>query len=816
MTFFKKRLNLFLYLVMFFLLLGAALPVAAQVPASKHVFLIMEENTSYSSVVNTASSTTYMPWLVSQGNLYGHATNYLTNNAGSLLAYLWVSSGSCENSARCTLPPGTNNFGCGGGSCTSTITDDNIYREMAKAGKSWRLYAEDIPSTGYTGLGQTVCPDPYCQYDPHHNGPIHYSDIINSTTQANNMVDFSQFTTDMNAGTLPQYSFIIPNNLHDAHDASPAQADLWLQNNIAPLLSQPYFQPCGDGILIITFDNDDLDQSGLVYTAVIGPKVIPHFVSNVRYQHQNALRTMLDALGITTYPGDSATAIPMKDFFGAPSACPVLSTTALSYGDQTLNTNTSKTVTLTNNGNAAMSITSIIATGDYSQTNNCGVSLAAGASCTTTVTFKPTVLGIRNGTLTFKDSAPSGSQVVTLTGNGVSPAPVVSLSPSSLNFGNQNVGTSTTQVETLTNTGTGALSITSIAATGDYTQTNNCGTSLAAGASCTTNVTFTPSAGGARAGTLTYTDSAAGSPHVVNLTGTGVSIVSSNTYVSTLGVDTNVCSRPSPCLTFAGALAKTSAGGEIDVIDPGEYGPITINKSVTIDGGGGLTAGIVTGGNGYAIVINASNVNITLRNLDITGATIGFSGITVGPGVTGVTLHVEKCVITSFAGIGIDFEPGAGGQANQLLVTRTSVRNNVKGGILIANAKAALNAVASARNSFGVKAIDGAIVEVRRGSAGGNTSQGYAAQSSGGAVQLSIVDSISAANGGNGIDSAVVSGGSAIIRLSNVTVTENTGTGLANSGGGQILSLSRNGQGTNNISGNIGGNGAPTGVFARR
>ena len=519
MTSLKNHLNFRPCFVGILLLLCSVLPAATQIPPSNHVFLLVEENGSYASITNSTSTTTYMPWLVSQGNLYGHATNYLTNNAGSLLAYLWLSSGSCEGTA-CTLPTGDHSFGCGGGSCTSTITDDNIFREMIKTGMPWKLYAESIPYAGYMGT-RTTCPDPYCEYDPHHNAPRNYSDIVNSTAQQINMVDFSQFTSDMNAGTLPKYSMIIPNDNHDAHDMSPAVADQWLQTNIAPLLNQPYFQPCGDGILIITFDNNDSDQSGIVYTAIIGPKVIPHYVSNIRYQHQNTLRTLLDALKITTYPGYSATASPMQDFFRAPSACPVLSATALSFGDQTVNVATTKPVTLTNNGNAAMSITSVTATGDYSQTNNCGTSLAIGASCTTTVTFKPTTTGTRSGTLTFKDSAPSGSQVVTLTGNGIPAAPVVSLSPTSLAFGNQLVGATATKPVTLTNTGTAALSITSVVATGDYTQTNNCGTSLAAGAACTTSVTFKPSTTGARPGTLTYNDSASGSPHVVSLSGTG-------------------------------------------------------------------------------------------------------------------------------------------------------------------------------------------------------------------------------------------------------------------------------------------------------
>jgi acid phosphatase len=298
---------------------------APTVHAPSHVVLVVEENGSYSTVTNSSDSTNYMPWLIGEGNAYGYAAKYYTDNAGSLLAYLWLSSGSCEGSA-CTLPPGDHNFGCTGGSCTSPITDDNIYRELIKRGMSWKLYAESIPYPGYMGPRITNTLSPYYQccseYDPHHNAPKWYSDIINSTTEQIHMVPFTEFATDLAAAQLPDYSIIIPNDLHDAEGGTHAQADAWLRTNLTPLLNSPYFQACGDGILIITFDNNDLDQAGHVYTAVIGPKVIPHTVSHTKYKHENTLRTILDAQAITTYPGYSATVTGMNDFFGPMSGCP--------------------------------------------------------------------------------------------------------------------------------------------------------------------------------------------------------------------------------------------------------------------------------------------------------------------------------------------------------------------------------------------------------------------------------------------------------------------------------------------------------------
>ncbi len=314
----------------FFSILAAGMfvaPVAGQVPSSSHVFLVVLENYSYSTVTNSADSTNYMPWLISQGNAYGHATAYTTNSSGSLLAYLWLSSGSCHGDQLiypnndCTLPPGTHSFGCTGGSCLYPITDDNIYREMISRGISWKLYAESIPYVGFMGDSGSDPGTPYYPYDDHHNAPKWYSDIIDSPAQQQNMVPFTQFTADFAAHQFPYYSFVIPNNLHNAHNGTPAEADAWLQSNIGPLLNEHYFQTCGDGLLIITWDNADLDATGLVYTAVIGPRVIPHSVSNTPYMHENTLRTILDALGITTRPGASATVSGMTDFFYTPGNC---------------------------------------------------------------------------------------------------------------------------------------------------------------------------------------------------------------------------------------------------------------------------------------------------------------------------------------------------------------------------------------------------------------------------------------------------------------------------------------------------------------
>ncbi len=294
---------------------------AQNVPSSSHVVLVIDENHSFTDVQNN------MSWLVGQGNANGHATNYHSNSSGSLLDYLWLASGSCESDqtlAACTLPPGTHDFRCTGDSCASAITDDNIFREMNNAGISWKVYAQS-----YTAAGGTVTtPDNHngTAYYRRHNGATWYSDILNNVDGSQSkIVDFSQFATDLANNALPRFAIIVPDGAHDAHDcpngaaACLQAADSFLNTNLSPMLSKSYFQPGGDGLLIVTFDECGSGTNGgcgaSVYTALIGPKVIPHTVSSTAYQHQNTLRTMLEALGITTFPGASASANDMADFF---------------------------------------------------------------------------------------------------------------------------------------------------------------------------------------------------------------------------------------------------------------------------------------------------------------------------------------------------------------------------------------------------------------------------------------------------------------------------------------------------------------------
>jgi probable HAF family extracellular repeat protein len=205
-----------------------------------------------------------------------------------------------------------------------------------------------------------------------------------------------------------------------------------------------------------------------------------------------------------------------------------LSPTTLSFPAQVLGTaSQAKTVTLKNTGNASLTITGIAITGSnpgsFAQTHTCGGSLAVGASCTISVKFKPTMVGPRSAALSISDNAAGSPQKVPLSGTGVVSGPNATLSPASLTFADQLVGTTSAGKSLkLSNYGTATLNITSITASSDFSQTHTCGLSLAPLASCTISVIFKPTQIGVRTGTLSVADNAAGSPQTNTVNGTGV------------------------------------------------------------------------------------------------------------------------------------------------------------------------------------------------------------------------------------------------------------------------------------------------------
>jgi Right handed beta helix region/Abnormal spindle-like microcephaly-assoc'd, ASPM-SPD-2-Hydin len=211
------------------------------------------------------------------------------------------------------------------------------------------------------------------------------------------------------------------------------------------------------------------------------------------------------------------------------------------FYNQVVGTPSTQTGTLTNTGQAPLSISSILFTGaaDFVESNNCPIApntLAAGAQCTITVTYTPTIVGSEYGTITFNDNALPSPQTVNVNGSSVS-AGVPTITPTSLTFPTTLIGLgSTPQTATLTNTGTGPMGVTNIYSYGDFPQTNNCPAILAVGASCTLSVTYTPSYQGTENGYVwIYTDSQYFQASL-NVSGTGQAAAPTATSLSTTSV----------------------------------------------------------------------------------------------------------------------------------------------------------------------------------------------------------------------------------------------------------------------------------------
>ena len=268
------------------------------------------------------------------------------------------------------------------------------------------------------------------------------------------------------------------------------------------------------------------------------------------------------------------------------------------------------------------------------------------------------------------------------------------------------------------------------------------------------------------------------------------------TWVSGVGDDVNPCSRTAPCKTFAGAISKTAAFGEINCIDPGGFGAVTITKSITIDCGG--TFGSILAGAGNGINVNGSNVIVAIRNLSINGALTASIGINF---TTGLSLHVENVNIIGFntgSATGIRFAPTT---ANSFLhvinttITGNGIAPSTGGGIAIQPAAggSALGIISDTKIENGAVGValnsgTGAItMTIRDTIIGGNRSFGIV--TAGASANALMVDRTSIAN--NGDTGILATGAGSLVRVFNSVITGNV-TGVGASGGGVLRSYKNN------------------------
>ena len=276
-------------------------------PQFGHVFIAIGENTTYTSSYNSSN----MPYLTSLANQYGLSTKFWADTHPSIGNYEVMTAGQVFTNDDGQTPS------------SLPLSSDNIAAEVEKAGKTWKDYAESWNGCGALKSGSYIV----------RHDPLQYFTNINKA----NIVCFSQFATDLANHTLPNLSWLSPNGCDDAHDCGISTFDTWLKTEIGPLLASSYFQPGGDGLLIITFDENDKSGSpscstttvgkgcgGQIETVLISPISKMAYQSTVgdplnynnTYDHASVLRTLADALGLNTSGlGAAAPRLPMADFF---------------------------------------------------------------------------------------------------------------------------------------------------------------------------------------------------------------------------------------------------------------------------------------------------------------------------------------------------------------------------------------------------------------------------------------------------------------------------------------------------------------------
>jgi phosphatidylinositol-3-phosphatase len=279
---------------------GGTTPVGT-IPVVAHVFVLVEENHAYESVIGNP----VMSYTNSLAQRFALATQYHADRHNSLPNYFMLTVGN--------LITTDDTF-------TGTVSSDNVVRALTGANKSWKIYAESLPSIGY--MGGSVIP-----YAKDHNPFAYMTDVLNSSAQAANIVPLTQLATDLQNNTLPNYAMIVPNLANDGHDC-PNEAstctdtdkltniDQWIQTNVGPLINSGAMQ---NSVLIYTWDESTITDltngGGHVATILIGPKVRAGFQSTTMYQHQSTLKLTMQLLGITDFPGDAANAPDMGEFF---------------------------------------------------------------------------------------------------------------------------------------------------------------------------------------------------------------------------------------------------------------------------------------------------------------------------------------------------------------------------------------------------------------------------------------------------------------------------------------------------------------------
>jgi len=421
------------------------------------------------------------------------------------------------------------------------------------AGLTWAFYAPPAGTAGYV----------FSSYDA-------INHIRNTALWKEHVLLDTQFATDAAAGNLPNVAWLVTtgkssfgtggggtsskssvdNNEHPP--GSVCNGENWTVAQLNALMSGPNWS---SSAVFLTYDDfggfydhvspPSIDIYGLgprVPLLIISPYAKQGYISHTQYELSSVIKFAEEVFGLPSLGQRDANANDTTDSFDfsqtarqplmlTPRLCPLLSTAQYYFGWEPLGgTSAARKVTINNDQTATITFTSITPTGDFViSSNTCGTSLAVGSSCAVELAFKPTALGPRTGALTVTDSGVTSPETVNLSGIGTA----IQVSPLSMTFASTFIG-STTAAKTITvkNLGTTAISISSIAAVGDFAQTNTCGTTLAAAASCAIHVTFSPLTSGTLYGGVNIQSNDPANPVTIDVSGTATAVNLSQTSLT--------------------------------------------------------------------------------------------------------------------------------------------------------------------------------------------------------------------------------------------------------------------------------------------
>jgi phospholipase C len=476
-----------------------------------------------------------------------------------------ISNPNSDFAVGCNSPPGTTVTMLNSQGYTSAVFPcfdfSTLANSMQNAGLTWKYYAA-LPGTA--GAEWSI---------------LNTIDSIYNTSLWNNVVSSTQFLSDAGSGNLPAMSWLTPPSVDSEHPKgrSTCYGENWTVGMINAVMQGPQWN--STAIVLVWddyggfYDHVDppiLDIFGLgarVPMIIISPYAKPGYISHTTYEFSSLLKTVEEDFGLPFLTDRDSDANDLTDSFNfsqpplpplilSQRQCPVVSPAQLTFPPQQVgNTSAGYNVQVSNWGTKTMTVSSVAVSGPFSQSNSCPAKLAPGtAGCAINLTFTPTATGTQTGTLTVTDTGAGSPQVTELTGTGTE----VTLSPPLLTFAETQVGASSTVklTSTLSNAGSNALNISSIVASGDYSQSNTCGSNVAAGASCTITVSFAPTTTGVRYGAVTILDSDGSSPQVLNLTGIGKDVVVAPGVLNFGSIEMGAASPPQT-ITFTNKSAST-------------------------------------------------------------------------------------------------------------------------------------------------------------------------------------------------------------------------------------------------------------------